>query len=72
MERTGMQARDKELLKKTIDNLREYNQTQARIIREKNKKIKELIAENTALSYQLRVITNKYNMILKDDKNGNN
>lgn len=71
MERTGVQARTPEYLKKTINNLREYNQTQAKIIREKNKQIKDLTAENTTLSYQLRVITNKYNMILKDDKNGN-
>lgn len=69
MERTGVQARNKEQLKEAIKNLREYNQLQAKIIREKNEKIFNLTKENTLLNRKLKIITNKYKKITEKYKN---
>lgn len=61
-----MQKRTPEYLKKAIESLREGNQRQAKIIKEKNKKIKELIEENLSISYELRVLKNKYQELYYD------
>ena len=66
MERTGMQVRSKEELSNAIKNLREYNQLQAKIIREKNEKIFNLTKENNSLNRKLKIITNKYEKLIKN------
>ena len=69
MERTGMQVRSKEELAKAIKNLREYNQLQAKIIREKNEKIFNLTKEKISLTRKLKIITNKYKKLIEESKN---
>lgn len=66
MERTGMQARNQELYKKAISNLKILNQRQADIIKNKDKEIKKLTKENMSLAYELRVITNKYTKLVEE------
>ena len=66
MERTGMQARNQELYKKALSNLKILNQRQADIIKTKDKEIKKLTKENTSLAYELRVITNKYTKLVEE------
>ena len=69
MERTGMQKRSPEELSNAIKNLREYNQLQAKIIREKNEKIFNLTKEKISLTRKLKIITNKYKKLIEESKN---
>lgn len=66
MGRTGMQQRSPEELSNAIKNLREYNQLQAKIIREKNEKIFNLTKEKNSLARKLKIITNKYEKLIKN------
>ena len=68
MERTGMQVRNQELLKKTISNLKEANQRQANIIKTKDKEMKKLNKEISSLAYQLRITTNNYTKLIEECK----
>ena len=55
-----MQSRDKELLKKAMESLKKSNKKQAELIKEKEKQIKELNKKIISISYELRVLKNKY------------
>lgn len=54
MERTGVQARNPEELKKTIKSLRDGNKIQAKIIKEKESIIRQLTAEIISLTSELK------------------
>lgn len=66
MTRTGMQARNQELYKKAISNLKILNQRQAKIIEEKDKEIRKLSKENAGLARELRIAINKYTKLVEE------
>lgn len=57
MARTTMCARNPEELQKTINSFKEGSKIQAKIIKEKNKEIKELAQKNLSLSAELKRVS---------------
>lgn len=71
MGRIGKKKTTPEYLEKTIEKLKESNKVQAKIIKNKDATIKQLTGEVVSLSYQLRVLNNKYEKISEIINNRN-